>query len=50
MQTSLQGITMPPEKGAKMHLSCEGIPIKLLEMEIVLLPALRVNHTEVTIL
>lgn len=50
MQTSLQEITMPPEREAKMHLSCEGIPIKLRGMRIVLLPALRVKHTEVTIL
>lgn len=49
MQTSLQEITMPPEREAKMHLSCEGIPIKFFEMEIVLLLVLRVKDMETTI-
>ena len=50
MQTSLQEITIPPERRAKMHLSCEEKRIKLLEMEIVLLLVLRVKHTEATTL
>jgi hypothetical protein len=41
MQTSSQEITIPPEREAKMHLSCEEIPIKFFEMEIALLPVLR---------
>ena len=48
MQTSLQEITMPPEREAKMHLSCEERKIQFFEMEIVLLLAPLVKHMETT--
>ena len=50
MQISSQETIILPKQEAKMHLSCEEIPIKFFEMEIVLLPALRIKHMEATIL
>lgn len=42
MQTSLQEITMPPKRKAKMHLSCEEMKIQFFEVEIVLFQAQKV--------
>lgn len=50
MQIYSQEIIILQKRKVKMHLSCEEIKIGFIDMEIVLLPALRVKHMETTTL
>lgn len=50
MQISSQEIIIFQKRKVKIHLSCEEIKIEFIEMEIVLLLALRVKHMETTTL